>query len=98
MHRYKNSRDGSRFEPLFEVLNEADVRQAEILGKAMRFGSMFSANSAEQLGELRWMPRKKVLELALPKASAGLFGEVVDARFGSLAAALGAETVMTKIV
>jgi len=98
LHRYKNSRDGSRFEPLFSLIGEAEQREAEILGKAMRFGSMFSANAAGQLGRLSWAPRKKALELHLPKASADLFGEVVDTRFGALATALGAETVMTKIV
>jgi exopolyphosphatase/guanosine-5'-triphosphate,3'-diphosphate pyrophosphatase len=98
LHRYKNSRSGSRFEPLFELLSERDIRDAEILGKAMRFGAMFSANSADQLGKLKWMPKKKVLELSLPKGTANLFGEVVESRFGALANALGAETVSTKFM
>ena len=97
LHRYKNSRAGSRFEPLFDILTPDQVREAEVLGKAMRFGAMFSANSAEHLGSMRWMPKKKVLELRLPKASSALFGEVSEARFASLATAIGAETVMTKI-
>jgi len=96
LHRYKNSREGSRFEPLFGLLSEDELRDAEILGKAMRFGSMFSASSAEYMGKLVWKPDEAALELHLPGASAALFGEVVDARFGALAASLGAETVTTQ--
>lgn len=98
LHRYKNSRAGSRFEPLFELLNTAQMRDAEVLGKAMRFGAMLSANSAGQMGRLNWMPIKKALELELPETSAALFGEVVEARFNALAAALGARTVKVRTV
>ena len=42
LHRYKNSRAGSRLEPLFRLLTEDQIRDAEVLGKAMRFGAMFS--------------------------------------------------------
>jgi exopolyphosphatase/guanosine-5'-triphosphate,3'-diphosphate pyrophosphatase len=97
LHRYKNSRAGSRFEPLFSLLTEADLREAEILGKAMRFGAMFSASSTNHLGALSWMPKKKVLELRLNANSAPLWGEVVEARFNSLAQSLGATKVTTKI-
>ncbi len=98
LHRYKNSRDGSRFEPLFEILSDKEITEAEILGKAMRFGAMFSASSAEKLGSLRWMPKKKLLELTIAERDRALFGEVVHARFSSLASALQAEEVMTKFV
>lgn len=95
LHRYKNSRSGSRMEPLFRLLSEAELRDAEVLGKAMRFGAMFAVKSPEEAGELAWRPKKKVLELRLNPESQALFGEVAEARFRSLAKALGAETKVT---
>jgi exopolyphosphatase / guanosine-5'-triphosphate,3'-diphosphate pyrophosphatase len=90
LHRYKNSREGSRFEPLYRLLDEDELRQAEVVGKAMRFGAMFSGQVAERMGELRWFPKKKLLELKLSRGSEALFGEVAEARFKSLVQALGA--------
>ena len=52
LHRYKNSRAGSRLEPLFALLTPAEITEAEILGKAMRFGAMLSAQSPEKTGTL----------------------------------------------
>ncbi|MGB8622903.1 MAG: exopolyphosphatase, partial [Paracoccaceae bacterium] len=92
LHRYKNSRAGSRFEPLFGLLDEKQIADAEVLGKAMRFGAMFSTEAPDQLAELRYFPKKKMLELWLDPGAEGLFGEVAEARFGSLAKALGVET------
>jgi exopolyphosphatase / guanosine-5'-triphosphate,3'-diphosphate pyrophosphatase len=90
LHRYKNSREGSRFEPLYRLLEPEDLKEAEVLGKAMRFGAMFSGQVAERMGELRWQPKKKVLELRLARGVEALFGEVAEARFKSLVQALGA--------
>ncbi|AWB47954.1 exopolyphosphatase [Gemmobacter aquarius] len=95
LHRYKNSRAGSRLEPLFRLLTEDQIRDAEVLGKAMRFGAMFSAADPSEAGTLSWQPKKKTLELALTPRGADLFGEVAQARFSSLANALKA---ITKIV
>ncbi|MEZ5778305.1 MAG: Ppx/GppA family phosphatase [Paracoccaceae bacterium] len=95
LHRYKNSRSGSRFEPLFKLLSDQQVRDAEVLGKAMRFGAMFAVKSPEEAGELIWRPKKKVLELRLNAHSQALFGEVAEARFKSLAEALGAKAEVT---
>jgi exopolyphosphatase / guanosine-5'-triphosphate,3'-diphosphate pyrophosphatase len=91
LHRYKNSREGSRFEPLYRLLDPRDLKEAEVLGKAMRFGAMFSGQVADRMGALRWYPKKKVLELRLARGSEALFGEVAEARFKSLVQALGAE-------
>jgi len=44
------------------------------------------------MGQMRWFPKKKLLELHLSKAASPLFGEVAEARFLSLAASLGAQT------
>ncbi len=92
LHRYKNSRSGSRHAPLFALLPPEALREAEVLGKAMRFGAMFSVKDPEDMGRLSWQPRKGLLTLRLSPHGEPLFGEVAAARFASLAAAMGATT------
>ena len=92
LHRYKNSRAGSRLEPLFRLLSDDQIQQAEILGKAMRFGAMFAAGDPAQAGKLTWSPKKRLLELSLTPDGQILFGEVASARFAALALAMRAET------
>ncbi len=92
LHRYKNSRTGSPFEPLFALLSPEELREAEIVGKAMRFGAMLTVQSEDLMGHLDWFPKKKRLEMHLAAGAEGLFGEVTEARFNTLATALGAET------
>ncbi len=94
LHRYKNSRAGSRLEPLLGLLNDEQIQEAEVLGKAMRFGAMFSVADPAEAGRLDWKPKKRVLELTLTDLGDGLFGEVAAARFTSLAAALRAQAVV----
>ncbi len=94
LHRYKNSRAGSRLEPLFRLLTDEQIQRAEVLGKAMRFGAMFSASGPESAGSLAWNPRKKVLELTLTPLGKDLFGEVTQSRFKSLTSALKATGVV----
>ncbi|WP_371168630.1 Ppx/GppA family phosphatase [Aliiroseovarius sp. 2305UL8-7] len=91
LHRYKNTREGSRFENLIEILSEKDVTRAEVLGKAMRFGAMFTVDDPTQLGTLRWHPKKRLLVLNLNSRGTDLFGEVAQARFNALTTALDAE-------
>ncbi|CAM8633984.1 GppA Exopolyphosphatase [Paracoccaceae bacterium] len=95
LHRYKNSRAGSRLEPMFRLLTEEDIRDAEVLGKAMRFGAMFAMGDPGIAGTLDWQPRKRILDLALTEIGRGLFGEVAQARFASLALALKATPLVT---
>ncbi|MFD2175002.1 Ppx/GppA family phosphatase [Rhodobacter lacus] len=90
LHRYKNSRSGSRFEPLFSLLGPEQLREAEILGKAMRFGAMFAIHDPADAGQLAYNENTNSIELTLTKRGAGLFGEVAEARFSSLAAAMKA--------
>ncbi len=92
LHRYKNSHSDSRFEDLFGLLDDDRLREAETLGKAMRFGSMFSVAASDRMGMLKWRPRKKLLSFHLAPGTAPLFGEVAEARFASLANAIGATT------
>ena len=92
LHRYKNSRAGSRMEPLFKLLTAPEIADAEVLGKAMRFGAMLSVDAPEAAAELRFYPKKRLLELVLRADKQGLFGEVAQARFASLAASLKVAT------
>jgi len=97
LHRYKNSREGTRFEPMVELLSQKDAVDAEVVGKAMRFGAMLTVDALDKMANLRYFPKKKRLELRLDETGRGLFGEVAEARFMSLAAALGAEVEVKKL-
>jgi exopolyphosphatase/guanosine-5'-triphosphate,3'-diphosphate pyrophosphatase len=93
MHRYSTGKSVlARMAPLQGLLSEAERQQAEVLGKAMRFGAMFSIAGPDSAGRLKSYPKKKVLELVLTPRTAPLFGEVAQTRFAQLAAALKAET------
>ena len=95
LHRYKNSRAGSRMEGLFRLLTEDEMQEAEVLGKAMRFGAMFSIADPSEAGTLHWHAKKRVLELALTGRGRDLFGEVAQARFTALALSMKAVTLVT---
>ena len=95
LHRYSNKREGSRYAPLFELLDERQTREAEVLGKAMRLGAMLWLGAEQKPGTLRYQAQKKRLEIALDPRALPLFGEVAEARFTALAAALGAEPVVS---
>ena len=97
LHRYKNSREGTRFEPMVELLAQKDAVDAEVLGKAMRFGAMLTVDDLDKMANLRYFPKKKQLELRLNETARALFGEVAEARFMSLATALGAEVEIKKL-
>ena len=91
LHRYKNKREGTRFEDLEGLLSEKATLDAEVLGKALRFGAMLWMSDASADGTaLEWKPRKRELRLKLTKDSAPLYGEVAEARFASLADSLDA--------
>ncbi len=94
LHRYKNSRAGSRMEPLFALLTEAELRDAEVLGKAMRFGAMFAVSDPSDVARLVWNAEANLLELQLTRNGRGLFGEVAQARFTSLVSAMKAEAAI----
>jgi exopolyphosphatase/guanosine-5'-triphosphate,3'-diphosphate pyrophosphatase len=96
LHRYKNSRSGSRLEPVFRLLSDEELQDAEVLGKAMRFGAMFAVGDPARAGKLVWSPKKLQLELQLTEEGRGLFGEVAIARFAALATALKATTKLTE--
>ncbi|MAC82174.1 MAG: exopolyphosphatase [Rhodobacteraceae bacterium] len=95
LHRYTNKRSGSRAETLLPLLTPKQVDQAELLGKAMRFGAMLWLSDTAPTATLNWQARKKVLELKLSEDSKSLFGEVAESRFQSLASAIGARPLVT---
>ena len=96
LHRYKSSRTGTGFDPaLLDLLPEAMVREAEILGRAMRFGAMFAVANPSEHGTLAYRPKRRELILTLhTDAGRDLFGEVAQARFKALAAAMGVEAIV----
>ncbi|RFU11643.1 Ppx/GppA family phosphatase [Rhodobacteraceae bacterium W635] len=94
LHRYKSSRKGTGFDKLVSLLSDRDVKEAEILGRAMRFGAMFTLEKPLDHGVLKYYPKKQLLELRLlTDTGRDLFGEVAESRFKALAGALGAEPV-----
>ncbi|MGB0798399.1 MAG: exopolyphosphatase, partial [Planktomarina sp.] len=95
LHRYRNKRDGTRFDHLYDLLSERELKEAEVLGKAMRFGAMLWADPDDENATLSWAPKKRVLTLTLTSDASPLYGEVAEARFKSLAAALEATTEVT---
>jgi hypothetical protein len=50
---------------LLTLLPEAQVQEAEILGRAMRFGAMFTVAKPTDHGELTWRPKRQELVLTL---------------------------------
>ncbi len=91
MSRYSKRRPAARFQQLFDLIDDKQRREAEILGRAMRFGAMLVVSTDTKIGTLKWRPRKKVLELRLDKSTAPMFTETAEARFQSLCDALEAE-------
>ena len=92
LHRYRNKRDGTRFEELYSLLPDEGRKEAEVLGKAMRLGAMLWANPDDETATLHWDAKKKRLSLILTAEASPLFGEVAEARLESLATALNATT------
>lgn len=95
LHRYRSSRADSPMAPLFALLTPEQLRNAEVLGKAMRFGAMFSVRDPQEAGRLAFQPAERILRLQLTRKGRALMGEVAMARFQSLATALGATAEVT---
>ncbi|WP_417208038.1 Ppx/GppA family phosphatase [Antarctobacter sp.] len=98
LHRYRNKREGTRFEDLYALLDDAHQNEAEVLGKALRFGAMLWTLKTDGTGpRLVWDAETKALDLRLDASTAPLYGEVGEVRLKSLADALGAESREVKI-
>ena len=98
LHRYKNKREGL-FEAYYALLSDEELQEAEVLGKAMRFGSMLwmSDVSKEDGASLGWDGKAKRLSLRMAPDVAPLYGEVAESRFKSLARALNADDMQVEI-
>jgi exopolyphosphatase/guanosine-5'-triphosphate,3'-diphosphate pyrophosphatase len=94
LHRYKNNRDGSPFANLFTLVKPEQIRNAEILGKAMRLGAMLWIVDPTQTAELTYNKKKKTIVLTLSEGLRPLFGEVAEARFQSLSNTLNAKPLV----
>lgn len=92
LHRYKNSRSGSRLETMIRLLSAEQVKMAEVLGKAMRFGAMFAVRDPATVCRLRFDAKAKALRVELNDEGRALLGEVAVARLNSLAGAMDAST------
>ncbi len=90
LYRYANKYQGTQFEKLSTLLSAKQQREAEILGKAMRFAAMLWPNKDAKPGKMRFYPKKQLLELSLTDQAMPLFGEVAEERFMSLAASMQA--------
>ena len=98
LHRYRNKREGTHFEDLYSLLTDAEKTEAEVLGKALRFGAMLWMQDFTETGAaLNWDASTRLLRLEMPKAALPLFGEVARSRFLSLASSLGAETEVREV-
>ncbi|SNR24936.1 Ppx/GppA family phosphatase [Paracoccus sediminis] len=93
LHRYKNSRAGSPMAPLFKLLTDDQIGDAEILGKAMRFGAMLALDDPADAGRLTLDGGQLLLDLT--PTGRKLMGEVAAARFKSLCGALGVDGVVS---
>ncbi len=91
MYRYSNKFDDAHFGPLLALIDEKRRHEAEVLGKAMRFAAMLWLKEDADPGQLRWYPKKKLLEFKVAPEAIDLFGEVAQARLQSLASTLNAE-------
>lgn len=94
MYRYKTSGIEDRMVAVSKLLSDDEIREAQMLGRAMRFGAMFSMDGPENAGELRFFPKKRVLELILRPQTQALFSEVAESRFTSLAKVLDVKTIV----
>ncbi|MDA7426738.1 Ppx/GppA family phosphatase [Thalassococcus lentus] len=91
LHRYRNKREGTRFEGLYDLISAEAQQHAEVLGKALRFGAMlWMVDEDQRQARLEWQSKTKTLRLHLAEHAAPLYGEVTEARFNSLATAVGA--------
>jgi exopolyphosphatase/guanosine-5'-triphosphate,3'-diphosphate pyrophosphatase len=94
LHRYSKSRAGTRFEELYTLVDDKTQLDAEVLGKAMRFGAMLWMEKGADRASFKWYPKKQLLELRLTRDALPLYGEVAEVRLQSLASSLNAELVV----
>lgn len=92
-YRYSRRGPSDRFKPYLKLLDDKHKHAAEVLGKAMRLGAMLWHHPDQNAASLNWRRGKGHLEIRLEPDAQALFGEVAQARFTSLADALGAQGI-----
>ncbi len=90
MKRYSSKTPDGRFAPLFDMLTPDQIRDADILGRAMRFGAMLWLDGNRPPGTIKWQAKARHLSLTLTEEARPLYGEVAAARLASLAQAMQA--------
>ncbi|MGB1035415.1 MAG: exopolyphosphatase, partial [Primorskyibacter sp.] len=88
MHRYRNKREGTRFNKLAALLDGDAERDAEILGRAMRLGALLFMESQDpSTAQLSWDGPD--LLLRIHRNVHHPLGEVAEERLNRLAGAIG---------
>lgn len=87
-HRYRSSNGEQFIGKYLSLLPKGDAKQAEILGRAMRFGAMFAVVSPEKIARLKFKSRRNSLILILPASFSDIYGVAAEVRFRSLARAM----------
>ncbi|WP_245810665.1 Ppx/GppA family phosphatase [Loktanella atrilutea] len=90
MKRYSSKTPDGRFAPLFAMLTPEQMKEADVLGRAMRFGAMLWLDGDTPPGTIKWNAKAKHLTLTLAAGARPLYGEVAEARLAALAQAMDA--------
>jgi len=97
LFRYKNSHSRTSFDPLLRLLSAQKIKDAEILGKAMRLGANLWVTSTKSEAFLKYSKKKNELSLKIGNLDRKRLGEVSLVRLKSLANSLEAEIAISDI-
>ena len=97
LFRYKNSHSRTSFDPLLRLLSAQKIKDAEILGKAMRLGANLWVTSTKTTTYLKYSKKKNKLSLKISELDKKRLGEVSLVRLESLAKSLRAVSEISDI-
>ena len=97
LFRYKNSHSRTSFDPLLRLLSAQKIKDAEILGKAMRLGANLWVTSTQSETFLKYSKKKNKISLKIGNLDKKRLGEVSLVRLQSLAKSLEAEIEISDI-
>jgi exopolyphosphatase/guanosine-5'-triphosphate,3'-diphosphate pyrophosphatase len=82
--------------PYTALISPQWAEDAQILGRALRFGAMFllRSDSSGMPAQLEWSAQNMTLTLHLDAAAQPLYGEIAEKRFEALAKSLQAQAVV----
>ena len=87
--RYEGRADGPVTRPAWQLLDENGLRQAHVLGLALRLAYTLSAGTPEILRAVRLGLDKGTVHLTVPARQRHMIGEAVERRLDALARAIG---------